>query len=132
MINVEALDAHADANPLHPQVLVKLKEQAVGQYMSYIPEPLPEYTTDDYFEDCAKFYDWMMENLDSNMGDQEFEELCEKHWVGEPTKWSPFEDDDWVTIATHIVEHYELLQSVVSHAIALQQLGPIAEFIRDR
>ena len=129
MINVEALDAHADANPLHPQVLIKLKEQAVGQYMSYIPEPLPENATNDYFDDCAKFYDWMMENLDPNMDDQEFEELCEKHWVGEPTKWQPFEDDEWTTIATHIVEHYELLQSVVSHAIALQQLGPISEFI---
>lgn len=132
MINVEALDAHADANPLHPQVLIKLKEQAVGQYMSYIPEPLPENATEDYFDDCANFYDWMMENLDSNTDDQEFEELCEQHWTAEPTKWQPFEDQEWSTIRTHIQEHYELLQSVVSHAIALQQLGPISEFIRDR
>ena len=129
MINVEALDAHADANPLHPQVLIKLKEQAVGQYMNYIPEPLPENATNDYFDDCAKFYDWMMENLDSDMSDLAFETLCEENWVAKPTKYSPFEYEEWTTTVTRIVGHYELLQSVVSHAIALQQLGPISEFI---
>lgn len=131
MINVEALDAHADANPLHPQVLVKLKEQAVGQYMSYIPEPLSEHTTNDCFDDYAKFYDWMMENLDSDMSDLAFETLCEENWLDTPTKWHPFENDEWSTIVALIKDYYELLQSVVSHAIALQQLGPIAEFIRD-
>ena len=67
MINVEVLEKHSQANPLHPQVLIKLKEQALGQFMTYIPEPKGD--TEDYYDDCAAFYDWMMENTPENIGD---------------------------------------------------------------
>lgn len=127
MINVEALEKHSQANPLHPQVLIKLKEQALGQFMTYIPEP--KESTDDYYDDCATFYDWMMENVPENMGDQEFEDLCEAHWKAAPTKWQPFEYEEWSSLVNQISEYFEVLKNLASDVIALQQLGPISEFI---
>ena len=73
MINANALDMYSDAHPLHPQVLIKIKEQALGGFLSEGLEILNLNKSNDYFDDCAALYDFLFEKEAENLEDEEFE-----------------------------------------------------------
>ena len=131
MINVTALDMYSDSHPLHPQVLIKIKEQALGGFLSDGLQIVNSNTTNDYFDDCAAIYDFLCENEAEILDDATFEKLWFEFTGSEPTKWSLYEDTPWVDIWSVIGEEFDRLKSTVEHCIALQTLGSVAEYIND-
>lgn len=129
MINVSALDMYSDAHPLHPQVLIKIKEQALGGFLSDGLQIVNSNTSDDYFDDCAALYDFLFEKEAENLDDGEFEKLWFEFTGNEPTKWCLYEGTPWSDIWIMIVEDFDRLKSTVEHCIALQALGSVAEYI---
>lgn len=130
MINTDYLDQHIEKiGGLHPQVLIKLKEQALGYFLAGGLGFTNENTTGDYYDDCAKIFDWLFENDITGLND----DSIENQWVcftgNEPVKWEPFEDESWGQVISRMIDEFETLKTTAEMVISLQALGPIANLI---
>lgn len=124
MINVEILDIYTSDMELHPQVLIKLKQHALGNHLSTGLNFSEEKTTEDYYEDAALIFDHMSQMVDSLTSEEQFEEIWMNFTGTEPVKWQPFENYTWEKLWQLIIEDYENLIDLTKTAIALQNLGP--------
>lgn len=130
MINTDYLDQHIEKiGGLHPQVLIKLKQQALGHFLSGGLEiENPDNDTGDYYDNCAKIFDTMNMN-EWGFNSETFEENWFKFTGLEPIKWEPFEYEPWDAIFDRMNDYYETLKTTAEMVISLQALGPIANLI---
>lgn len=131
MINVEILDVYASNIELHPQVLIMLKQHALGNYLSTGLNFSEEKTTGDYFDDGALIFDHMLQKVDHFTSEEQFEDLWMDFTGTEPVKWYPFENYTWKDIWQLIIEDYANLIESTKTAIALQNLGPVQGLLKD-
>lgn len=130
MINTDYLDQHIEKiGGLHPQVLIKLKEQALGAFLAGGLGFTNENTTGDYYDDCAKIFDFVFSGVLLDADDDTFENEWFKFTGNEPVKWEPFEEESWSQIVDRIIEWFETLKTTAEMVISLQALGPIANLI---
>lgn len=131
MINVEILDLHASNIELHPQVLIKLKQHALGNHLSTGLDFSEEKTTEDYYDDAALIFDHMLQKVDYFTSEEQFEDLWMDFTGTEPVKWYPFENYTWKDLWQLIIEDYENLIDLTKTAISLQNLGPVQGLLKD-
>ena len=130
MINTDYLDQHIEKiGGLHPQVLIKLKEQALGAFLAGGMIFNNENTTNDYYNDCVKIFDFIFSSGIVDKTEEEFENAWVEFVGDEPVKWEPFENETWAAISDRIWDYYETLKTTAEMVISLQALGPIANLI---
>jgi hypothetical protein len=131
MINVDILDVYTSNMELHPQVLIKLKQHALGNHISNGLNFSEENTTEDYYEDAALIFNHMLQKVDHLTSEEQFEELWMNFTGTEPVKWQPFENYTWAKLWAMIVEEYHNLKNLAESVIALQNLGPVQGLLKD-
>ena len=131
MINVDILDVYTSNMELHPQVLIKLKQHALGNHLSNGLDFSEEKTTEDYYDDAALIFDHMLQKVDRFTSEEQFEDLWMDFTGVEPVKWQPFENYTWEKLWQLIIEDYENLIELTKTAIALQNLGPVQGLLKD-
>lgn len=132
MINTDYLDLHIEKiGGLHPQVLIKLKEQALTTFVQsgFEVEKMTLPFKDDYYDNCATIFDKVCSNEWLELSESDFERAWLEFTGVLPVKDDLYEDVTWEYICDLLWDKFESLKIAAEMVISLQALGPVANLI---